>query len=88
MHEVQGNIFLSLQIFYSVLRTNKNFIIWRVQQFETPIPSRVEYFTSNIKFLANDILDNWKALKVLLDMLYLPHSIIQFINSFISLTEA
>lgn len=47
----------------------------------------MEYFTSKIKFLANGILDKWKALKVLLDMLCLPHSITQIINSFISLRE-
>lgn len=47
----------------------------------------MEYFVSKIKFQANGILDNWKAFKRLLDMLCLPHSVIQIINLFISLTE-
>lgn len=35
---------------------------------------------SKIKLQANGILDNWKDFKGLLDVLYLPHSVIQIIK--------
>lgn len=75
------------QIFHSVLRTNKNFITWRVQWFEGPIPLWREFFRSKIKFLANDILDNWKSLKVLLICFVYHIQITQIMNSCISLSE-